>query len=125
ATTHCPEGWYVTSDPVTTGDDVAVDRRPSGCCTSWPGFDCVPTLPRTGGEMTTVHPHTTALEVDDGVYAPQDDSWLLRGELVASGLADGRRVLDICTGRGIQIGRASCREAPLAAEVLLEVHVVR
>lgn len=61
--------------------------------------------------MTTVHPHTTALEVDDGVYAPQDDSWLLRGELVASGLADGRRVLDICTGSGILAIEAARRGA--------------
>ena len=61
--------------------------------------------------MTTVHPHTTALEVDDGVYAPQDDSWLLRGELVASGLAEGRRVLDICTGSGILAIEAARRGA--------------
>lgn len=42
-----------------------------------------------------------SIEVDAGVYAPQDDSWLLREALTASGLAKGRRVLDICTGSGI------------------------
>lgn len=41
------------------------------------------------------------IEVDEGVYAPQHDSWLLRETLGHSGLADGRRVLDICTGSGI------------------------
>lgn len=41
------------------------------------------------------------IEVDAGVYAPQHDSWLLRDALQRSGLADGRRVLDICTGSGI------------------------
>lgn len=41
------------------------------------------------------------IEVDEGVYAPQHDSWLLRDTLERSGLADGRRVLDICTGSGI------------------------
>lgn len=44
---------------------------------------------------------TLPLQVDDGVYAPQEDSWLLRDALEASGLADGRRVLDVCTGSGI------------------------
>lgn len=44
---------------------------------------------------------TTALQVTDGVYAPQEDSWLLSGVLESSRLAEGRRVLDICTGSGI------------------------
>src|SRR5699024_2858612 len=111
AATPGPGGWSGTADPATTGEAVAGDRRPSGCGPSGPGFDCVPTRPRTGGEMTTVHPHTTALEVDDGVYAPQDDSWLLRGALVASGLADGRRVLDLLTGSGILAIEAARRGA--------------
>lgn len=44
---------------------------------------------------------TIPLQVTDGVYAPQEDSWLLSGVLEASGLAEGRRVLDICTGSGV------------------------
>ena len=44
---------------------------------------------------------TIPLQVTDGVYAPQEDSWLLSGVLGASGLAEGRRVLDICTGSGV------------------------
>lgn len=49
----------------------------------------------------TAQAHSLPLVIDDGVYAPQEDSWLLRDELVTSGLAGGRRVLDICTGSGI------------------------
>ncbi|HJC61212.1 MAG TPA: 50S ribosomal protein L11 methyltransferase [Candidatus Dietzia intestinigallinarum] len=44
---------------------------------------------------------TIPLQVTDGVYAPQEDTWLLSGVLGASGLAEGRRVLDICTGSGV------------------------
>jgi release factor glutamine methyltransferase len=35
-----------------------------------------------------------------GTYAPQDDTALLIATLIASGLARGRHVLDICTGTG-------------------------
>lgn len=41
------------------------------------------------------------ITVDEGVYAPQHDSWLLCETLRQAGIADGRRVLDICTGSGI------------------------
>jgi release factor glutamine methyltransferase len=37
----------------------------------------------------------------DGVYPPQDDSLLLIDTLERSGLAQGRRVLDLCTGSGV------------------------
>ncbi len=53
------------------------------------------------------------IEVDRDVYAPQDDSWLLCEELAASGVAVGRRVLDICTGSGIigiEAARLGARE---------------
>ncbi|MFI8695762.1 HemK2/MTQ2 family protein methyltransferase [Dietzia maris] len=43
----------------------------------------------------------THIEVDDGVYAPQDDSWLICEALDQCDLVAGRRVLDICTGSGI------------------------
>lgn len=61
----------------------------------------------------TTQAHSLPLVIDDGVYAPQDDSWLLRDELVASGLAEGRRVVDICTGSGIlgiEAARRGARE---------------
>src|SRR5699024_3537959 len=55
----------------------------------------------TGGEMAAPLRSTIPLQVTDGVYAPQEDTWLLSGVLGASGLAEGRRVLDICTGSGV------------------------
>ncbi|MGK5499645.1 HemK2/MTQ2 family protein methyltransferase [Streptomyces sp. URMC 125] len=36
-----------------------------------------------------------------GVYAPQDDTWLLRQALRDAALARGARVLDLCTGTGV------------------------
>ncbi len=35
-----------------------------------------------------------------GTYPAQDDTWLLADVLRRTGLADGRRVLDVCTGTG-------------------------
>lgn len=55
------------------------------------------------------------IEVDDGVYAPQHDSWLLSDALHRADLAPGKRVLDICTGSGILAIEAALHGA---AEVL-------
>lgn len=41
------------------------------------------------------------IDVLPGVYRPQEDSFLLAGELEKSGLAPGRTVLDLCSGSGI------------------------
>lgn len=41
------------------------------------------------------------IEVDPGVYAPQEDSWLLSDTLDRADIVRGKRVLDICTGSGI------------------------
>lgn len=51
------------------------------------------------------------IEVDEGVYAPQHDSWLLCDTLEQCNLVDGRRVLDICTGSGILAIDAALRGA--------------
>lgn len=55
------------------------------------------------------------IEVDDGVYAPQDDSWLLCEALDRGVPVAGRRVLDICTGSGILAIEAALKGA---AEVI-------
>lgn len=41
------------------------------------------------------------VQTTDGVYAPQDDSKLLIETLDRTGLAAGRRLLDLCTGSGV------------------------
>ncbi len=52
-----------------------------------------------------------SISVDDGVYTPQEDSYLLCAEIAAhSGLA-GARVLDLCTGSGIAAIEAARRGA--------------
>jgi release factor glutamine methyltransferase len=38
---------------------------------------------------------------DAGVYAPQEDSWMLLEALRDSALVERRRVLDLCTGSGV------------------------
>lgn len=42
-----------------------------------------------------------SIEVDAGVYAPQQDSYLLCAEIAAHERIAGARVLDLCTGSGI------------------------
>ncbi|MFI8568046.1 HemK2/MTQ2 family protein methyltransferase [Rhodococcus sp. NPDC078407] len=43
---------------------------------------------------------THVIHADPGVYAPQDDSWLLCEMAAQSGVVQGARVLDMCTGSG-------------------------
>ncbi|OZC99376.1 methylase [Rhodococcus sp. 06-235-1A] len=43
---------------------------------------------------------TRALHAEPGVYEPQDDSWLLCEMASQSGVVQGARVLDMCTGSG-------------------------
>jgi release factor glutamine methyltransferase len=53
------------------------------------------------------------ISVDDGVYAPQEDSYLLCSEIASLGVLPGARVLDLCTGSGIaaiEAARAGARE---------------
>lgn len=54
-----------------------------------------------------------SISVDDGVYAPQDDSFLLCAELASNSALAGARVLDMCTGSGIaaiEAARCGARE---------------
>jgi release factor glutamine methyltransferase len=53
---------------------------------------------------------SSSLDID-GVYPPQHDSQLLIGCLENSGLAGGRRVLDLCTGSGVVAIAAAERDA--------------
>jgi len=53
-------------------------------------------------DLTTSTCNTRAeLLADIGVYVPQQDSYLLIDTMEDSGLAGGRRVLDLCTGSGV------------------------
>ncbi|MDV3123571.1 class I SAM-dependent methyltransferase [Mycobacterium sp. 21AC1] len=45
--------------------------------------------------------------VVDGVYAPQEDSQLLADVMEKTGLAVGRRVVDLCTGSGVVAVKAA------------------
>lgn len=51
------------------------------------------------------------IEVDDGVYAPQQDSLLLCESLDRGDLVADRRVLDMCTGSGILAIEAALKGA--------------
>jgi release factor glutamine methyltransferase len=42
-----------------------------------------------------------AVVADVGVYAPQEDSWLLIETMQRTTPVEGRRVLDLCTGSGV------------------------
>ncbi|WP_254900534.1 HemK2/MTQ2 family protein methyltransferase [Rhodococcus sp. 1168] len=52
-----------------------------------------------------------SISVDDGVYAPQDDSFLLCAEIATHTAVAGARVLDLCTGSGIAAIEAARRGA--------------
>jgi release factor glutamine methyltransferase len=63
--------------------------------------------------MTTIETGHPPVEADPGVYAPQDDTWMLCDAVAASEVANGARVLDMCTGSGavaIAAARTGARE---------------
>lgn len=51
--------------------------------------------------MTTAYTDLDGPVVDEGVYAPQEDSQLLIDVMEKTGLARGRMVSDLCTGSGV------------------------
>ncbi|MGY4709807.1 HemK2/MTQ2 family protein methyltransferase [Mycolicibacterium sp. CBM1] len=52
--------------------------------------------------MTTLYPDVQdSVHAQVGVYAPQQDSRLLIEAMTLTGVAAGRRVLDLCTGSGV------------------------
>lgn len=51
--------------------------------------------------MTTLPAAQTPVSVPHEVYPAQEDSHLLVGVMLRSGLASGRRVADLCTGSGV------------------------
>ncbi|NIL74779.1 HemK2/MTQ2 family protein methyltransferase [Rhodococcus sp. B10] len=64
--------------------------------------------------MTAARERTyPTISVDDGVYSPQEDSYLLCSEITSLGILPGARVLDLCTGSGIaaiEAARSGARE---------------
>ncbi len=66
--------------------------------------------------MTTAYnAPSDSLDVD-GVYPPQQDSQLLIDSLRNTGLASGRKVLDVCTGSGVvAIAASECGAASVVA----------
>lgn len=64
--------------------------------------------------MTTAGERTfPSIIVEDGVYAPQEDSFLLCTEIATHSAFPGARVLDLCTGSGIaavEAARSGARE---------------
>lgn len=66
--------------------------------------------------MTTAYnAPSKSLDVD-GVYPPQQDSQLLIDSLRKTGLARGRKVLDVCTGSGVvAIAASECGAASVVA----------
>jgi release factor glutamine methyltransferase len=51
--------------------------------------------------LTTAYTDLDLPEVNEGVYAPREDSQLLIDVMEKTGLARGHRVADLCTGRGV------------------------
>lgn len=78
--------------------------------------------------MTTFYPDIRSVAAEPGVYAPQHDSRLLIDIMQSTGTAQGRSVLDLCTGSGVvaiaaaQLGARSvsafdiCRRAVRCAQ---------
>lgn len=67
--------------------------------------------------MTTAYTDVRdPLVAAEGVYLPQEDSRLLVETMEATGLARGRRVVDLCTGSGVvAVGAAEQRAASVMA----------
>jgi release factor glutamine methyltransferase len=64
---------------------------------------------------TAYNAPSKSLDVD-GVYPPQQDSQLLIDSLRRTGLARGRKVLDVCTGSGVvAIAASECGAASVVA----------
>jgi release factor glutamine methyltransferase len=64
---------------------------------------------------TAYNASSNSLDVD-GVYPPQQDSQLLIDSLRRTGLARGRKVLDVCTGSGVvAIAASECGAASVVA----------
>jgi release factor glutamine methyltransferase len=62
--------------------------------------------------VTTAYPDEgDAVVAADGVYAPQEDSQLLVDVMEKTGLAQGHRVADLCTGSGVVAISAALQNA--------------
>jgi release factor glutamine methyltransferase len=66
--------------------------------------------------VTTAYTEREPVRAIEGVYSPQEDSHLLIDMMARSGLAPGRRVVDLCTGSGVvAIGAAEQGAAEVVA----------
>jgi release factor glutamine methyltransferase len=72
----------------------------------------------------TYSPPSDSLDVGS-VYPPQDDSMLLIDTLERTGLAAGRRVLDLCTGSGVVAISAAAMGASSVTAFDICPHAVR
>ncbi|MGV0715050.1 HemK2/MTQ2 family protein methyltransferase [Mycolicibacterium sp. XJ662] len=61
--------------------------------------------------MTTAYTDLGSPIIAEGVYAPQEDSQLLIDVMEKTGLAEGHRVADLCTGSGVAAIAASEQNA--------------
>lgn len=71
--------------------------------------------------LTTTFSRDTLVAAAPGVYAPQDDSYLLLEALAQTTSVQGRSVLDLCTGTGI----AAIAAARLGARTVTAIDVSR
>lgn len=71
--------------------------------------------------LTTTFSRDTLVAAAPGVYAPQDDSYLLLEALAQTTSVQGRSVLDLCTGTGI----AAIAAARLGARKVTAIDVSR
>lgn len=75
--------------------------------------------------MTTTYPVLGDSPAANGVYPPQEDSQLLIETLELTGLAVGRRVLDLCTGSGVVAIAAAEQGASSVTAIDICPHAVR